>query len=63
MDTYYTAAEAAEKLGIGLRAMREACASGEVPSKRQGRAYLIRAQDVREFGRRRKPTKRTEVRP
>ena len=63
LETYYTAAEAARKLGIGIRAVREACARGEVPSEHAGRAYLIRARDVSDYGRHRKQTKRTEDRP
>lgn len=46
MTTYLTSREAAERAGIGYRMVREACASGELPCKRDRTAYLIAVEDV-----------------
>lgn len=49
MKVYYTAKDAAAFVGIGLRAMREAMASGEVPCERDGNAYLAEEGDLRRY--------------
>lgn len=59
METYYTATEASERLGMGIRSVREACARGELPAKRDRMAYLIAKRDLEAFAKRREGRRRS----
>lgn len=49
--TYYDTQRAARYLGIAVRAVREYCASGELPALKEGRSYLIAGDALESFKR------------
>ena len=47
MTTHITVAEAAKRLGVSVRTIRRACASGEIPCTRLGpRTWMIPADTI-----------------
>lgn len=52
MSRPLTAQEAASRLEISLRALRRYCATGELPSEKVGRSYLIAPADLEAFSER-----------